>query len=372
MELAPAGVDWKQLIRKRPDKTLIVQVSVLCFNIMVNKIQENVLLKDFTTFQIGGKAKYFLVIKSEDDLRVAFSFVKTRKLTFFVLGGGSNLLISDHDFSGLVLKNEIKGIKFVDQSNNKVILEIGAGETLDEVIALSTIRGLYGLENLSGIPGTVSGAVVQNAGAYGAEIKDHLVSVEGFNSANGKEFFFKKDDCQFSYRDSFFKKNKKFIITSVTMELSKSAIFSIDYVSLNERLAEEKEITSEKIRNTVLKIRSEKLPDWHKIGTAGSFFKNPTVSSDKYEEFKKEFPNIPGFVEPNNRIKVPLAWILDNICQLKGYKEGRVGLYEKQPLILVNLGCASFVEVINFSNKVKKIVKEKAGIEIEEEVEKIS
>jgi len=335
------------------------------------KIQEDILLKDFTTFQIGGKAHSFAVVKNEADLKEVFSFIKTRKLPLFVLGGGSNLLVSGHGFSGLIIKNEIKGIKFVDQPNDKAILEIGSGEILDEVITLTTGRGLFGLENLSGIPGTIGGAVVQNAGAYGAEIKDHLLSVEGYNSVNGKKFVFNKDDCQFGYRVSLFKKNKKFIITSVTLKLNKKVVLNDAYASLKESLTNEKEITAEKIRQIVLQIRSEKLPDWHKIGTAGSFFKNPIINKNKFAELKLKYPDLPSFPETNDKVKVPLAWILDKICHLKGFKEGKVGLYEKQPLVLVNLGGADFTEVINFSNKIKNIVKEKTGIEIEEEVEKV-
>lgn len=358
-------------MRKRPDKTLIVQVSVLCFNIKVNKIQENILLKDFTTFQIGGKAQYFLVVKDEADLREAFSFVKTRKLPLFVLGGGSNLLISEYGFSGLILKNEIKGVKFTDQNKDKVIIEIGTGETLDEVIALSTARGLYGLENLSGIPGTVGGAVVQNAGAYGAEIKDHLFSVEGYNSTNGKKFIFANDDCLFSYRSSVFKKNKKLVITSVALVLDKKPELNLRYAGLKDSLPAGKTISPQVVRAAVIQIRTEKLPDWHKVGTAGSFFKNPVIKKEKYEELISNYSEIPGFPEAKDKVKVPLAWILDNICGLKGYREENIGLYEKQPLVLVNFGKASFAEVISFSNKIKKIVKEKTGIEIEEEVEKI-
>jgi UDP-N-acetylmuramate dehydrogenase len=335
------------------------------------KILDNVLLKDFTTMRVGGLAKHFLVIKSLADLREAFSFVKTRKLPLLVLGGGSNTLISDHGFLGLVIKNEIKGIKFVDKNQAEVILEVGAGENLDEVIALSVIRKLSGLENLSGIPGTVGGAVVQNAGAYGAEIGNSIVSVSGLNSTNGKEFTFKTGDCQFTYRSSFFKNNKKYIITTVSFVLNKKAVTNVAYVGLKEVLANEKELTAEKVRNAVLKIRGEKLPDWHKVGTAGSYFKNPVISQAVLAKIKSEFPLVPNFPEPNNKVKIPLAWILDNICHLKGYKEGKVGLYEKQPLILVNLGGATFTEIINFANKIKKIVKEKTDIEIVEEVEKI-
>ena len=341
------------------------------------KIQENISLKDFTTFKIGGKARYFAAVKTEGELRELFAFAKSCHLPIFVLGGGSNLLISDRGFPGLVIKNEIKGVKFIDlpaqagQSDDSVILEVGAGENWDEVAALSVSRDLFGLENLSGIPGTVGGMVAQNAGAYGVEIKDCLVSAEGLNIINGKKFIFDKTDCQYAYRDSIFKKNKKFIITAVTLKLSKKAVFSLDYVGLKNKLADKKEITPEKIKAAVLEIRSEKLPDWRKLPTAGSFFKNQVISEREYGELKEKFPEMPGFAEAKNRIKVPLAWILDNVCNLKGFKEGNVGLYEKQPLVLVNYGGATEKEINIFSEKIKKMVFEKIGVEIEMEVERV-
>jgi UDP-N-acetylmuramate dehydrogenase len=188
------------------------------------EIQENIPLKDFTTFQIGGSARYFVRAKSNENLREALAFAKTRKLPIFILGGGSNLLISDSGFPGLVLKNEIKGFKFIDQDSDKVILEVGAGEIWDEIVALAVARNLSGLENLSSIPGTVGGAAVQNAGAYGAELKDCLLSVEGINLASGKKFNLKNKDCEYGYRSSIFKKNKKLCITSITLELHKKIL----------------------------------------------------------------------------------------------------------------------------------------------------
>ena len=330
------------------------------------KIQENISLKNFTTFKVGGPAKYFLIAKTEEDLREAFSFCKSRKLPIFILGGGSNLLVSDHGFPGLVIKNEIKGIKFADD-----VLEVGAGEIWDEVVSLSVIRNLSGLENMSGIPGTVGGAVVQNAGAYGVEIKDHLVSVAGLNLQNGKEFVFDNYDCQYNYRDSLFKKNKKYIVTYVTFKLSKKPVFNLEYAGLKNNLINTDNITGQKIRETILKIRGGKLPDWHKVGTAGSFFKNTIISIEKYTELKEKYPEIPGFPEGKDKIKVSLAWIMDNICNLKGYKEGKVGLYEKQPIVLVNFGGATEKEIKKFSEKIKNIIKEKTGIEIEEEAEEV-
>jgi UDP-N-acetylmuramate dehydrogenase len=335
------------------------------------EIQEKILLKDMSTFRIGGAARYFAVAKSVDDLREIFSFVKTRKLTVFVLGGGSNILVSDKGFPGFVIKNEIKGFKFINKDDNKVHLEIGAGEIWDEIVALSVSMNLSGLENLSGIPGTVGGATVQNAGAYGSELKDCFVSAMGLNSLNGKEFIFNRTDCQYSYRNSIFKKNKKFIITSVILELRKNSSLNIEYTALKNKLANKTDITPQKIREAVLEIREEKLPDWHKIGTAGSFFKNPIISLKKNEELKKEFPLIPSFPEEKGMVKVPLAWILDNICNLKGFKKGNAGLYDKQPIVLVNLGDATYSEIINLSEYVKKVVREKTGIDIYEEVEKI-
>ena len=339
--------------------------------------QENVLLKDYATLQIGGRARYFTVVKSEVDLREALTFSKSRKLPIFVLGGGSNVLISDKGFYGLVIKNEIKGIKFIDlptqtgKIGEKVILEAGAGEIWDEVVSLSVIRNLFGLENLSGIPGTVGGAAVQNAGAYGVEIKDTLLSVEGLNASNGKKFIFENKDCQYGYRDSIFKKNKKFIITAIHLKLSKKMALKTEYAGLKNILKEEEIIKPSDIRDAVLKIRGEKLPDWHKVGTAGSFFKNLIITKDKFRELKEKYPEIPSFPELKNKVKVPLAWVLDNICNLKGYKEGNVGLYEKQPIVLVNYGMATEKEINNFAEKIKRIVKEKIGIEIEMEVEKI-
>jgi len=333
-------------------------------------IQENVLLKDFTTLKVGGWARFFMVAKNEEDLKQVFSFAKSRKLPIFILGGGSNLLILDKGFPGLVIKNEIKGLKFIDQADEKIILEIGAGEILDEVISLTANRNLFGLENLSGIPGTVGGAVVQNAGAYGSEIKDCLVSVAGLRFPNGKPFVLDNNDCHFGYRNSCFKKNKKYIITSVTLILNKKSQVNLKYLSLKEKLETVEKITTQTIRQAVLEIRKEKLPDWKNIYSAGSFFKNPVITKDKFDDLKKIYPNLPGFPESIGLIKVSLAWILDNICQLKGYREGNVGLYEKQPIVLVNFGQVRTSEIIKFSEKIKNIVKEKTGIKVEEEVEK--
>ena len=331
------------------------------------KIQKNIPLKNFTTFQIGGEAKYFCIIKSIVELKEAVDFSKGKKLPIFVLGGGSNVLVSDSGYSGLVIKNEILGKKIEEGR-----LVTCSGETLDEVIKYGIKENLFGLENLSGIPGTVGGAIVQNAGAYGVEIKNCIYSVVGMDISSGENFIYYTNDCQFDYRTSIFKKNKNLIITEVQFKLNREFIPQIEYSGIKKLLVNDEIIGAEGIRDVVLKIRGEKLPDWHKLGTAGSFFKNPIFHFNEYEKIKEKFPKMSVFIEPGEKVKVPLAWVLDNICGLRGYREGNVGLYDKQPLILVNYGNATEKEVCDFVQKIKKIVREKTEIEIEEEVEKIN
>ncbi len=366
LELAPAGVDLEQLTLRGKNKIPAVLVGILCFNICMIKIQENILLKDFTTFQIGGKASYFCVIKSILELKEAIDFSKEKGVPFFILGGGSNLLVVDEGYNGLVIKNEILG-KRVEEGR----LVVCSGENLDDVIKYSLVEGLFGLENLSNIPGTVGGAVFQNAGAYGAEIKDHLYSVAGIDAYSGETFTYYNNNCQFGYRDSFFKEKRNLIITEIQFNLSKEFSPQLEYAGLKNVFNNITIIRAEDIRDAVIKIRAEKLPDWHKLGTAGSFFQNPIIDQDKLDVLKINYPQIPSFFESKEKIKIPLAWILDNVCGLKGYREGNVGLYEKQPLILVNYGEATEKEISDLVEKIKKIVKEKTGIEIKEEVEKI-
>jgi UDP-N-acetylmuramate dehydrogenase len=330
---------------------------------MIN-IQKNISLKDFTTFNIGGEAKYFCIVKSLVELKEAINFSKEKNLPIFVLGGGSNVLVSDGGYSGLVIKNEILGKKIEDGR-----LVVCSGEFLDDIVKYSIEADLFGLENLSGIPGTIGGATVQNAGAYGLEIKDYLYSVTGMDASSGESFIYYNNDCYFSYRTSIFKENKNLIITEIQFKLNQEFVPQLEYAGLKKFLISNEFPSPNEVRETVLKIREEKLPDWRKLANAGSFFKNPTISQEKFNELKNNFSQIPGFPEPGDKMKIPLAWILDNICGLKNYREGNVGLYEKQPLILVNYGKATEKEISIFAEKIKNIVKEKTGIEIEEEVE---
>ena len=249
-------------------------------------------------------------------------------------------------------------------------------------MAYTVKKDLYGLENLSGIPGTVGASPVQNIGAYGQEVKNVFCSLKTIDAETGEEKVFNNSDCQFAYRDSIFKRKEnpsngragnKYIITEVTFLLKKNSQPNIGYKDLQLYFLSKgacKPSLAE-VRAAVLEIRAKKFPDLKTTGLAGSFFKNPIINQKEYDKLKEKFPGLPGFAEPNNKVKVPLAWVLDTICKLKGYKEGKVGLYEKQPIILVNFGGATEKEVSTFAQKITKIVKEKTDLNIGWEVDKI-
>lgn len=340
-------------------------------------IEENIPLRDFTTFHIGGSARYFAVVNNISELKEAIHFSKNNKIPFWILGGGSNVLISDQGYPGLVIKNEIKKKEIID---DLVTVAFGSGENWDEAVEFTVAHNLTGLENLSGIPGTVGASPVQNIGAYGSEIKDTLSQVKVLNTETNEEEIFTNEQCQFAYRHSIFKKieYKKYIITEVSFKLNKYTEgnkdkLNISYKDLNNYFLEHKDIpvSLRNVREAVLEIRKGKFPNTLEFGLAGSFYKNPIITEEKYRELTLTYQNLPNYAAGDGLVKIPLAWILDHVCQLRGYRVGNVGLHKDQPIVLVNYGGATKEEIINFSNQIKKNVKEKIGIEIEEEVEMI-
>jgi UDP-N-acetylmuramate dehydrogenase len=359
------------------------------------RIQEYVPLKNLTTLKVGGVARYLTLISSLRELRQALAFAREKNLPFVILGGGSNVLVADEGCAGLVIKNEIQGIEWSEappsattlrkgEEEGSVRVIAGAGESWDALVAASVEQGLWGVENLSGIPGTAGAAPVQNIGAYGTELADVLEWVETLDSETGEVRTLTKDACGLSYRESFFKtpKGKSCIITRVALRLTKNGTPNLEYKDLALKF----QVPSSKfqveapalagIREAVLEIRAGKFPDLAKFGTAGSFFKNPIISQAQFDELKKRFPALPGFKlrikDEGLRMKISLAWVLDNICDLKGYQKGNVKLFEKQPIVLVQTGDATSEEVESFAREVILRVKEKTGIDVEWEVQKIS
>ncbi len=350
------------------------------------KIKENIKLAPYTTFKIGGPARYFCVVSDEKELVEAIRFTKEKKLRFFILGAGSNILISDDGFDGLVVKNEIKGIerkakskkqkaqsgKSTVEDDAEAILTVGAGEDWEELVKKTVEDGLYGLENLSSIPGTVGAAPVQNIGAYGVDASMMIQFVRALDTETVKFADLSNENCAFSYRDSLFKREKgRYAIASVTFVLSKNGRVNIEYKEVREYFAEKKNQNPSlaEVREAIVEIRKNKLPDWKHWGTAGSFFKNPVVSKESFAELKKKYPGLPGYPEPGDGVKVSLGWILDKVCDAKGLVMGNASTYEKQALVLVAKPGASSVEVVNLANELMRRVKEKTGIAIEGEVD---
>jgi UDP-N-acetylmuramate dehydrogenase len=341
-------------------------------------IQENISLAPYTTFKIGGPARFFCSVKDADELKQAVLFAKEKDVPFFVLGGGSNVLISDSGFHGLVIKMEIMGKEI-----KKHVITVGSGEMWDSFVEWTIDQGFNGLENLSAIPGTVGAAPVQNIGAYGAEASQFIVHVHAFDTQTMKKVELSGRDCHFGYRNSLFKHEKgRYIITYVDFALKRDGAVNLEYKDVKEYFNKVQatadklqEITPAQVREAVINIRWNKLPDWNKWGTAGSFFKNPVITEEKYDELKKMYSTMPGFPEldsqgkPNGNVKVPLGWILENVCKAKGLIRGDVGTYEKQALVIVTKPGATAKEVVDFTHELMDQVKEKTGITVEAEVE---
>jgi len=332
------------------------------------QIQEYVTLAPYTTLKVGGPARYVVTVQDIADLESARTFILEQNLPYLILGSGSNVLVTDHGFQGVVIKNEMRGISFQENQNNKVISEVGAGELLDVVVAKTTELGYWGLENLSHIPGTIGATPVQNVGAYGVEVSSLIMSVSAFNMTTGEHKQFSNADCDFSYRESFFKTpvGREWVIVNVMFELQLDPHPVLDYKDLSH-LNRKSDVTQSEIRQTVIEVRSQKFPDWERIGTAGSFFKNPIVPTDQAAALQVQYPELPIYSVDSDRSKVSLGYILDKVCGLKGFSIGPVSLYENQALVLVQTG-DSAAAVQLFIDHVTQVVAEKTGIIIEQEV----
>ena len=332
-------------------------------------IRENVSLKDLTTFHIGGNADYFVSVESLDELRKAVYFARERSVQVTVLGSGSNVLVSDNGVRGLVIHNTIRGIEFLHREDGVTIASVGAGVVWDDLVQRTVEEGLWGIENLSAIPGTVGATPVQNVGAYGTEVARVITAVDAYNTDTDTVRTFTQDDCHFGYRTSYFKSSegKKYIITRVHFTLSHIAHPQIAYKDLAHHFGNTEPSLSE-IRAAVCAIRSKKFPDWSVVGTAGSFFKNPTVSAEVFATLKIKYPELPGFIQSDGHVKIALGWILDKVCSLRGVCEHGVCAYEGQALVLVNKNNASADDVQKFAKKICDRVRAACDISVEWEV----
>ncbi len=333
--------------------------------------QENELLAPHMTFGIGGAARYMAAVGSVEELREAVAFAAEKKVSLVVLGGGSNVLVSDSGFGGIVIKNEIKGLR-EKKEGDFVFVEAGAGEGWDDLVAYAVGHGYGGVENLSAIPGTVGAAPIQNIGAYGVEVGSVIESVNVFDSLSGQERTLSNADCAFAYRDSVFKhsEGKHLIVTSVVFRLSLSFVPNLLYKDVKEYFAMRGQAnpSMQDVRDAVTLIRRGKFPSLFEVGTAGSFWKNPIVSVALFEKLSLAYPDMPSFDAGEGLRKIPLAWILDRVCGLKGYVLGKVRLFERQPLVVVAEKGATFGDVQACAAHVEGLVFDKTGIRVEKEV----
>ncbi len=331
-------------------------------------IRTKVPLASYTTFRIGGDAAYFAEVTNINELREALLFAHTQQLKYFILGGGSNLLVADEGFDGLIIHVAMRGIAHT-VLNDCAFVTIGAGEKLDDVVAYAGKRSLWGIENLSAIPGTIGGAAVQNAGAYGVELSNVIDSVEVYDMHEECVRIVSQQECAYGYRESTFKTKigGRYVVMQVTLALSLAPMPQLSYKDLAVRFPEQTATLAD-IRKAVIAVRAAKFPDLTQYGTAGSFFKNPIVAAATYATVQETYEAMPGYATEDDAVKIPIAWILDHVLHLRGVREGAVGAWEAQPLVLTNYGHATATEVDAFAKKIVHAVRECVGIDIEREV----
>lgn len=335
----------------------------------------NYSLLEHNTFGIDAKCERFIEYASNEEAQMVAEVLRgTNK--YLIIGGGSNLLLTK-DYQGIVvtpatMQNVADGIEIL---NDGVSIRCWAGLVFDDVVAFATNKGLYGMENLSLIPGEVGASAVQNIGAYGAEAKDVIESIEAVEIATGKVVTISAADCNYAYRQSIFKHEwkNKYLITHVTYRLSSTFTPHLDYGNIRAELEKKRIVTptAQQLRDTIIEIRNEKLPDPKVEGNAGSFFMNPIVDKKKYQELAARYDKMPHYVveDTNGEVayKIPAGWMIDQ-CGWKGKTLGKAGVHAKQALVLVNRGGATGADITHLMKTIQDDVKRSFGIELHPEV----
>ncbi len=333
---------------------------------------DNYDLSSHNTFRMKVSCAAYIEYDTIEDLKSLY--FDSLPQPVISLGEGSNVLFTKDFFPGTVLHSRVRYIKYFDVGADTIPIAVGGGVIWDELVAKTCADGLWGLENLSLIPGTVAGAAVQNVGAYGAEAGDAIAGVTCYDIKDRCKTAFKRPDCEYGYRDSIFKRPEnrgRYIITGVLFRVSRVPKPRVDYGSLKTVFAGKTPSSSQEVRDEVIRIRKEKLPDTSEIGSAGSFFKNPILSPMQFACLASQYDKLPHYVMDGGFVKVPAAWMIEQ-CGLKGVSVGGAAVYGKQPLVIVNQsGTATSADVLALEEEIKTKVKERFDIDLQAEVEHI-
>lgn len=324
-------------------------------------------LAALNTFGVEATCDNLFRFTSEQSIQDWLAGMPIPPEKFFVLGGGSNLLLIGH-VPLTFLKADISGISYREEGDD-VYVTAGAGVNWHDLVLDSLEKGYSGLENLSLIPGNVGAAPIQNIGAYGVELEQLFVSLSAVDLFSGERHEFNHSDCQFGYRDSIFKREYrgKYIITNVTLRLSKQQQLVLTYGPLKELEASTDSLSAKDVSDAVIKIRQSKLPDPEQLGNAGSFFKNPIVSIEFYEGLKQQFPDVVAYPVSESEMKLAAGWLIDQ-SGLKGYRQGDAGVHQQQALVMVNHGQATGQQILELAGHVRDTVLKKFDVELEPEV----
>ncbi|MDB5186524.1 MAG: UDP-N-acetylpyruvoylglucosamine reductase [Candidatus Saccharibacteria bacterium] len=339
-------------------------------------ILENVPLSSYSTMRLGGTASYLTEINNRSEVAEAVAWAEERGLPIIMIGGGSNIIWNDDGFPGLVIVNKITGFETYAEDEENLYVTIGAGENWDQVVARTVEMGYTGIEPLSLIPGTAGATPIQNVGAYGREIKDVLTTVEAYDCAEKKLVNIPVSDCAFAYRTSRFRTTDKgrFLITAITIHLFKGSPQPPFYEALRKYFAEHQITTygSQAVRDTVIAIRSSKLPDPAIVANNGSFFYNPIIREDQLTPILTDHPTVVYWPLDDGRVKVSAAWLLDQ-AGFKDYHDAETGMatWPAQPLVLVNEKATTTADLLKFKQKIVDTVHTKFGVTLEQEPELI-
>ncbi len=347
------------------------------------KIKENYPLAELTTMHVGGPAKYLIEVNSSEEIPLAIKWAKNKNMDFFILGGGSNVIVSDGGFDGVIIFINTKGREVVSRDNDNIKLKLAAGEVWDEVVKYAVGQGWWGVENLSAIPGSSGAVAVQNVGAYGVEAEDVLDKVEVYDIEQDQFKALDNKSCNFKYRYSVFKGEQrgKYVIVNIFLNLHKKGQLNADYKDVEEYFRKKNiaQPSLEQIRQAIISVRESKLPDWNVNGNCGSMFLNQVLGEVEYKKLKakikknfsqQELEKLEYFKEyfwTKSGIKIPSAWLID-ICGLKGKQIGRAQSYKNMPLVIINLdNQAKTKDILELIKLIRRVVFDKTGVVLDPE-----